>query len=335
MATGQNRIDHHSQVQESPDNRSGGRGRGEGLRVLNLVTTEDEAFFQQQRRTLSETGIAETTLPVSAHPGPDSQRSVFEYLRYVPRTVRRSFDEYDLVHANSGMTAPAALAQPNLPVVVSLWGTDMMGPYGRITRLFARRADEVIVMSDGMAADLDCDSRVLPHGVDTDRFRPLERRRAREAVGWPTDGHQALFPYSEQRAVKDYPRAARVVEAVEERLGEAVSLRTVTDVDHDRMPFYYNAADALVLTSKREGSPNSVKEAMACNVPVVSTDVGDVADRLGPVSNSFVADTDAGLAEALTAVLRRGERSDGRAYADEFSLERMREGILDAYHSVL
>jgi len=303
--------------------------------VLNLVTTEDEAFFQQQVRTLVESGIEETTLPVSVHPGPDDQRSVFEYLRYVPRTLRCSFDEYDLVHANSGMTAPAALAQLTLPVVISLWGTDLMGPYGKITRFCARRADEVIVMSDEMAASIDRDCHVLPHGVDTNRFRQLGRRRAREAVGWPTGGHQVLFPYSERRAVKDYPRAARIVEAAEERLGEPVALRTVTDVGHDQMPFYYNAADALVLTSKREGSPNSVKEAMACNVPVVATDVGDIADRLGPVSNSFVADTDAGLVDALAAVLRRGERSDGRAFAEEFSLERMRDGILDVYQSVL
>jgi len=77
------------------------------------------------------------------------------------------------------------------------------------------------------------------------------------------------------------------------------------------MPTLFNAADVLLLTSDREGSPNTVKEAMACNLPVVATDVGDVRSRLDGVANSHVAAIDDDrLADAVEAVLRRGQRSD-------------------------
>ena len=101
------------------------------------------------------------------------------------------------------------------------------------------------------------------------------------------------------------------------------------------MPTLFNAADVLLLTSDREGSPNTVKEAMACNLPVVATDVGDVRSRLDGVANSHVAADDDRLADAVEAVLRRGQRSDGRDAIRPLSTERMAERIHGVYAEVL
>jgi len=110
----------------------------------------------------------------------------------------------------------------------------------------------------------------------------------------------------------------------------------MSDVDHDRVYLYMNAADVLLLTSRREGSPNTVKEALACNLPVVSTDVGDVRTQLDGVSPSAVCDGDRELVDELVDVLDAGERPDSHEKVQrEMSIDRMGERILDVYESAL
>lgn len=308
------------------------------MHVLNLVTNPESRFFTQQVETLERRGIESTTVGVPGRrdhtEGETSGRSLVDYVRFYPK-VLSAVDEQDIVHSNYGLTAPAALAQPTRPVVLTLWGSDLMGRFGPLSQWCARRADAVIVMTEEMASMLDADCHVIPHGVDLDLFQPEPRAAARDRVGWERDGVHVLFPYPPSRTVKDHPRAARVVEAAAERVDDDVELHTLHGVPHERMPDYVNAADVLLLTSRREGSPNSVKEALACNVPVVSTDVGDVGERLAGVDHSYVGRTDAELVEGLVAVFRDRSRSNGREEAKRLGLERMGERIESVYESVL
>jgi len=308
------------------------------MRVLNLVTNQNAGFYEQQVASLARQGVEQTTLAVPGQrrvsDDAEESRSILDYLRFYPPALRRGLDGYDVVHANYGLTAPAALAQPTRPVVLSCWGSDLLGRYGAVVRWCASRADAVIVMSEEMADLVDADCHVIPHGVDLSLFRPMPQQPAREAVGWRADAKQVLFPYSPGRAIKDYPRAERVVSAVDERLDADVELQTLSGVPHERMPVYMNAADSLLLTSHHEGSPNSVKEAMAVNLPVVATDVGDVRERLDGVAPSRVAGSDEDLIDGLAAVLERGPPSNGRAAIEPLGLDRMGERILSVYDSV-
>jgi glycosyltransferase involved in cell wall biosynthesis len=312
------------------------------MRVLNLVTNDESQFYRTQLSVLEAQGVDSTTLAV---PGDhqygvtdedvDGTRSVFDYVKFYPSVLKHSFDSYDLLHANYGLTAPAAIAQPNLPVVLSLWGSDLMGTYGAVSEFCANHCDAVIVMSEDMAAKLDCECYVIPHGIDLDQFHPIPRDQAREEMEWDDDSYHVLFPYPKGRDVKNYPRAERVVEAVRERVDRPVELQIASGIPHELMPYLFNAADVLLVTSRREGSPNTVKEAMACNLPIVSTDVGDVRARLEGVAHSSVATSDERLADAVEDVLLAGERSDGRAAIRSLSTERMGERIRGVYEDVL
>jgi len=297
------------------------------------VTNAESSFFETQLSALDAAGVAyDVAAPAT---GADGARSVADYLRFYPSLLADCLRDYDVIHANYGLLGPLALAQPSRPVVLSLWGSDVMGEAAAVTaasRAAARRADAVVAPSNALADALpgDVDATVIPFGVDTDRFRPIPRADARAAVGWETDRPVALFPYSPTRPVKDYPRAERVVS----RAPVDVELRTISDVPYEDVPLYMNASDLVLVTSKRESGPMVVKEAAACNVPVVSTDVGFAADALADVSHSHVASTDEALGAAVASVVETGARSDGRRAVELLSARAMGDRLASLYRSI-
>lgn len=303
--------------------------------LLALTTYDDAPFLNQQLRTLERRGVSVDRLVVPGHVSASDSRSVGDYLRFFPAVIREARRGYDLIHAHYGLTAPMALAQRQVPVVLTLWGSDVTGPVGRLTQLCAPRCDEVIVMTDEMAAQLGTPCTVIPFGIDLDLFYPRDREQARKQVGWSDDAYHVLFPYSPDRTVKNYPRARRVVNAAAHHLDRPVTLEVVSDADHEEIPTYMSAADALLLTSDSEGSPTAVKEALACALPVVSRDVGDVRQRLAGVEPSVVAPSEDGLVRGLIDVLERGERSNGRSAARAVSEPVMIDQLLDVYERAL
>lgn len=308
------------------------------MKVLQLVTSANDSFYSHQIRALEANGIQCTTLTPPgnyARQDTDGGRSVREYLQFFPHVLSESRGSYDLIHANYGLTAPFALAQSRLPVVLSLWGSDLFGGYGWLSKLCARWCDAVVVMSTEMAHELDHDCYVIPHGVDTQQFRPLPQHDVQAAVGWDPTKKHVLFPYPPHRTVKNYPRAKRIVDAARTHLETLIEFQTVYEVPHTRMPQYMNAADVLLLTSHWEGSPNSVKEALSCNLPVVTTDVGDVHERLAGVSPSYVCQSDTGLVNGLVEILANPQPSNGRKAAQTVNYSQMGDRLQQVYETVL
>ncbi|MRR23457.1 glycosyltransferase, partial [bacterium] len=204
-------------------------------------------------------------------------RGLTGYLAAVPGIRRKIKDgRYDIIHAHYSLSAFAVSMAGMHRMVVSLAGSDVMGSSMLlpVTRLFCRfRWRKVIVKTDEMKARLRCgDISVIPNGVDMRLFAPAPKSEARELLGLP-DKKIVLFAADPSRAEKNFALAQKAVRLMGR---DDTLLLTVHGVPHDRMPLYYNAADVLILTSLWEGSVNSVKEAMACNLPVVSTHVGDV-----------------------------------------------------------
>ncbi|WP_408958832.1 glycosyltransferase [Natrinema sp. 74] len=304
------------------------------MHVLHLITST-RSFFEQQVAVLEDRGVECTVIGVPGEYSADSPRTPLDYLRFYPQVLSHVVsDDYDLVHGHYGLVAPFALAQPTRPVVLSLWGTDLMSDMGwlrRISRYGARFADATVVPSPAMSRELDAEHVEIPFGVDTTQFRPIPREKARDRIGWDTDARIALFPYDRSRSVKDFPRAERVVDRADTEL----ELRTIDDVPYDEMPYYMNASDVLLVTSRRESGPMVVKEAAACNVPIVSTDVGFVRETVGNIDDCIVGTTDDELAAGLERILCGDRRSDGRDAIDGLGLEAMGDRLLDVYRRVL
>lgn len=246
----------------------------------------------------------------------DGSRSKLEYLRGVGR-VRQALTaaRYDLIHAHyvfSGMVALAGRKQ-HVPILLTHHGIEtQQGWTAPLCRWTSRRVERTIVTSQRVQAALGRpDVEIVPCGVDTDLFQPVPQRDARAALGLPADQRLVLFA-GMRRPEKRFDLVAAAVSQVQ-RDNPDVRLLVAEAEPHERMPLFMNAADVLILASEAEGSPMVIKEAMACNLPIVSVDVGDVVEVIGDTAGCFVVQRNVeALAAGLRAALAFGRRTAGR-----------------------
>ena len=180
--------------------------------------------------------------------------------------------KFDVVHAHFGLTAWPALLANLGPVVVTLHGNDLFHPRSnRITRA----ALPFVALPAAVSREFSENVRgagttrrvaVLPVGIDLHRFRPIPRAEARERLGLDPDGPYLLFPHDPARPLKRFDRAR-------EAAGD-VPLLQLGRVPPDEVPYWINAANAVLVPSQAEGFGLSVIEAIACGVPALGTPVG-------------------------------------------------------------
>lgn len=266
---------------------------------------------------------------------PDCQFDVFtiagsrgrwDYLRAVPRLRRSLATGYDIVHAHYGLTAASvALTGTRVPLVVTLHGDDVnIGWQRAITRVGARRADRVIAVSPSIAARVrDLNPIVLPCGVAPRDFA-VDRALARARAGIGADELLVVFPGDPSVPVKDYGLFRATIAALSDELRARVVTRELRGVVPKDVPWLFGAADAVLLTSRSEGSPMVVKEALAAGVPIVAVPVGDVAQVIADVPDCRLATRDPhALANALTRTLTHpsGAPGDRRLRLAELGLD--------------
>ena len=163
----------------------------------------------------------------------------------------------------------------------------------------------------------------------------MAREEARRKLGWSQDTKLVFFNLGGRPAGKRLHIAESSI-AYARRAIPDLDLVPVSKVDPEKIPLYMNACDCLLLTSDWEGSPTVVKEALACNLPVVSVDVGDVKDLLGDVQPSWVGPADVeAIGKALIEILQAGSRSNGHTRADEMSEQRTTSRVLSLYQEVV
>ena len=312
----------------------------------NDAHPDDGTFVAAQVESLRDVGIDVEVLFVNRLGG---GRQVYRDLK---KTVRASFKKLspDLVHVMYGgvMSAVVTKAIRERPVLVSFCGSDLLGIRGgAVQKLSARfgvaaskraavRAEGIVVKSENLLNALPrrIDSSrvwVLPNGVDLRRFCPIDRLECQRRLGWDPSRRHVLFPANPTRPEKRFGLAEACVARLNES-GADVDLHILRDVPHEDVPRWLNAAEAILVTSTHEGSPNAVKEALACNVPVVSVDVGDVRARIDGIDGCFIADTTSeDLAAKLSRVFERKAPIDARRQMDEISVEHVAKKLRGIY----
>jgi glycosyltransferase involved in cell wall biosynthesis len=299
-------------------------------------------FLVQQVEYLRRAGLHVTVFHFRAKKNP------FNYLKAWIR-LRHHYDleSYDLIHAHFGQSGLIAIPT-KLPLVVTFHGSDLQGIWGRnnrytfagkilklLSRMVAKYADEVIIVSEHMSRFLprEVNYNVVPGGVNMDLFVPLSQSFCRERLGLPRN--KPLILFSGDHARKRYYLADEAVKILKTQLD--VELLCLMKAAHEEMPLYLNAADVLLLTSKHEGSPTIVKEALACNCPVVSVDVGDLRERISGVQGCFLCEDDspATIASALAKAIASKEHFESRHQVDTLDEACVSEKIIRIYSQLL
>jgi teichuronic acid biosynthesis glycosyltransferase TuaC len=260
----------------------------------------------------------------------------------VRRKLRRG--PYDLVHAQWAQSALLALPTA-LPLVVTFRGGEsegIVGPDGTYTMrgrilqlvgsIIARRADELMIVSSHYRKFLPSrEFHVVPSGLNFARLPLMPQAEARRQLKLPSEKRLVLFVGDPDEARKRLAHARDIVSRLPRDLD--AELVVAWNVPHDRIPIYMNACDALLFTSMYEGSPNVVKESLACNLPIVSTAVGDVPERLKGVDGCVVCwdESSEHMAEALARVLERRQRTNGRNSVLELDETRLAQRTIAVY----
>ncbi|MBI4516433.1 MAG: glycosyltransferase [Deltaproteobacteria bacterium] len=321
--------------------------------VIGGSRSHDESGFdpwlQLQVRSLRRLGLTVDSFVIHR-----AERG--KYARAIPRLrALLARAPYDVVHAHYGYAGIVAAAQSRCPSVVTFHGDDLLGTpdaYGRPTawsrlwvqihRRLAHHVAAVIAVSQEMAQVLDrVDVHVIPCGVDTELFVPRDRAAARAHLGWEPARRFVFFAANPAFPRKCFAVARAAVDLLNRNRADPVELvcthsqpRAV--VPYEQVPWYMAAADALVVTAYWEGGPVVVKEAMACNLPIVSVDVGDVRQVIADTAHCHIVEREpAAVAAALARVLDPPRRTQGRARAELVSLPRIAERLLAVYRAVV
>ena len=278
-------------------------------------------FIHSQVASLIDAGLDVEI--VHPKPGPVPYRYASAAIQVFRKTLGERFD---IVHGHYGLWCLASCLQWKTPVVASFLGSDLLGNeivYSdndkktnlviTISRWLCQRVDAVIVKSEGMKqATHSNEAFIIPNGVDFSLFHPIPRPEARAALGWHKSRYYVLFGNDPQIPRKNFALAQAAVEHLQAK-GLDVSLVVASGLPQTQVVQYINASNALVLPSHIEGSPNIVKEAMACNVPVVATNVGDVQQVIGHTDGCAICPPDpTAFADALEQAILRKEPTTGR-----------------------
>ena len=252
-------------------------------------------------------------------------------------TARRRFRgrRFDVVHAHFGLSAWPALAVRARVRAVTLHGTDLAHPRSRALTLAALPSQDLVAtVSEPLAAHLPGwatrgrAAAILPTGIDLHRFRPGSREQARRTLGLPADRLQLLFPADPARAEKRADRARALAESV------GAELLTLGTTPPAEMPLWINAADAVLVTSERESFGLAGLEALACEVPVLSTPVGVAPELLRGLPGTLCAPFE--LERWRAALVAAPARlTGGRARAEPYGTVACAERVIEAWRAAL
>ena len=219
--------------------------------------------------------------------------------------------KYDIIHAHYGLSGMICVLQRRIPVVVTFHGSDIWNPSIRPISLIVSYlshwnifvSQRLKVWARGFRKS---QSSVIPCGVDRKIFFPMAQSKAREMMGLDRNGVYVLFSSSFGNRIKNYALAGKALSCFPH-----ARLIELKGMERKEVNFLMNACDLLLVTSFQESGPLVVKEAILCNLPVVSTDVGDVRDVIANIPGCYIPTYDPeDVAEKIGLALAVG-RIDG------------------------
>ena len=269
----------------------------------------------------------------------EGRQSLRNYVAGIFRFWRQLTQQrYDLVHAHYTHGGLIARLQFLYPVILTHHGSDLLSSTRtvmKLSRVLHPLFSRVIVVSKQML-DIFNDNRtvLIPCAIDLEAMKPIPVVEARQQLGLSPEKPLVLFAGQHWQRVKRFELLEQAMSLVKQRCPEA-ELVIVAGKPHSVIPLYMSACDVLALTSRSEGSPMVIKEAMACNVPIVSVDVGDVAQVISGVDGCYIAEpTPEDVAEKILLTLTARQRTRGREKITHLGSGPITQRIISLYNEL-
>ena len=256
------------------------------MRVLFVARYKENGFapfVTEQVDALKELGVECRYFPVQG-------KGVLGYFRHLP-ALRKAIGEFspDVIHAHYGLCGLLANLQRKVPVVTTYHGSDINDPkVRRLSRIAMRLSRKIIFVSQNLM-DLAAPVKngvVIPCGINLDDYPIVEKEETRRKMGLKPDAKYILFAGAFDNAIKNVSLAKAALEHL-----SGVELLELKGYTRQQVTMLMQAVDVFLMTSISEGSPQVIKEALACGCPIVSVDVGDVRARIGGIEGCFVSDS--------------------------------------------
>tara|TARA_Y100001958_G_C21244981_1_gene574418 strand:- start:2811 stop:3731 length:921 start_codon:yes stop_codon:yes gene_type:complete len=260
------------------------------------------------------------------------------YLKNIPILKKHLINnKYDIIHAHYSMSGFVSSFAGAKPLIVSLMGSDVNSSlfFKYIIKIFCSFFwKKIIVKSNKMKNSLGIDDvLVIPNGIDMKRFKPINKSDALEYLGWDSTKKHILFGADPIKPVKNYKLAKSAFNLLNNK---NIELHNLSNIPNEIMPYYYNGSDVLLLTSFSEGSPNVVKEAMSCNTPIVSTDVGDIKQIINHTDGCFITSFRADdVAGKIIKALDHNDKTLGRQNMKHLDSSVVSKIIINEYEKVI
>jgi teichuronic acid biosynthesis glycosyltransferase TuaC len=259
------------------------------------------------------------------------------YLKNIVRLNKHlSRNDYDLVHAFYGLSGIIAVFQKRLPVIITFLGSDINKTTNRLLSYIGYfLCDFNIFVSKQLSNKIRAKRNyaIIPFGVDLkNTFFPLDKMECKQTLQMDPNKRYVLFSSSSKTEVKNYPLAVKSIDSFK----EVELIELMKGYTRQQVNLLINACDVTLMTSFSEGSPQVIKEAMACNCPIVSTDVGDVKEIIGGTEGCYITSFDPNdVAEKIKMALVFGKPTKGREKMARFDNQIIAARIYEVYQSVL
>lgn len=304
------------------------------MRVLIVARYKERGFvpfITQQVAALEKSGVECQYFPVKS-------KGVTGYLKHL-KALKKAVCEFnpDIVHAHYGLCGLLANLQRRVPVVTTFHGSDINDKKVLPLSKMAMRLSAWNIFVSNKTIDIAKPKKkysLLPCGIDLSDLQLTDKQEARKRMHLQADKKYVLFAGAFDNSVKNAPLAKEAVAILND---ENVELLELKGFSHDEVTLMMCAADVFLMTSISEGSPQVIKEALACGCPIVSVDVGDVKERIAGVEGCTVADRNVEkLALALKKAIALGKRTEGRAVIinDNLANEAIASQLKDIYNKV-
>lgn len=265
-------------------------------------------------------------------------KGILGYLRELPSLRKRICEvKPDVVHAHFGLCGLLANLQRKVPVVTTYHGSDINVPsIRRFSKIAIRLSKHNIFVSRRLAEIAKPKKNsfsIIPCGINLEDYPIVDKLVARREMGLNPDKKYVLFAGAFDNPVKN-PQLAK--DAV--RLLPDVELLELKGYSRHQVALLMNAADCFLMTSHTEGSPQVIKEAMACGCPIVSVDVGDVVEIIKGENCCYWVDrTPQRIADGLNSVYNLCQRANGRQHIIELGLTNYAivRQIVEIYESLI